>query len=111
MTPAYPIGSGGRRWPERRARAFSIRRKAKKAATAPDKPKQPRKSRKGAKQATLIAMLRQPEGATIEQIGEATGWQKHSVRSAISGALKKKLGLTVTSEKSEGGIRVYRIPA
>ena len=57
----------------------------------------------------LIAMLRRPEGATIAQVIEATGWQPHTVRGAISGALKKKRGLEVTSEKNEGGERVYRI--
>jgi len=55
-------------------------------------------------------MLKRDEGATIDQIVEATGWQRHTVRGAISGALKKKLGLTVTSEKVEG-TRIYRIPA
>ncbi len=47
--------------------------------------------------------------STIAQIAEATGWQRHTVCGAISGALKKKLGLTITSEKPEGGERVYRI--
>ena len=47
-------------------------------------------------------MLRRKEGATIAQIVAATGWQPHTVRGAFAGALKKKLGLTVTSEKVEG---------
>jgi hypothetical protein len=54
-------------------------------------------------------MLRRPAGATIVQIVEATGWQPHTVRGAFAGALKKKLGLEVTSEKAEGGERVYKI--
>ena len=54
-------------------------------------------------------MLRRPEGATIAQVIEATGWQPHTVRGAISGALKKKRGLEVTSTKNETGERVYRI--
>ena len=58
----------------------------------------------------LIAILRRPEGATIAQVIEATGWQAHTLRGAISGALKKKRGLEVTSEKNEDGERVYRIP-
>ena len=69
----------------------------------------PRKTRDDTKQAQLIAMLRRKEGATIAQIITATGWQPHTVRGAFAGALKKKLGLTVTSEKVEGGQRVYRI--
>ena len=68
-----------------------------------------RTPRAGTKQATLIAMLRAPEGATIEEITTATGWQAHTVRGAIAGALKKKLGLDVTSEKVERRGRVYRV--
>ena len=68
-----------------------------------------RKTRDDTKQAQLIAMLRRKEGATIAQIVAATGWQPHTVRGAFAGALKKKLGLTVTSEKVEGGERVYRL--
>ena len=68
-----------------------------------------RTPRAGTKQASLIAMLRAPDGATIEEITAATGWQSHTVRGAIAGALKKKLGLDVTSEKVEGRGRVYRI--
>lgn len=70
-----------------------------------------RKTRAGTKQADLVAMLRQPEGASLDEIVAATGWQAHTVRGAIAGALKKKLGLTVTSEKVEGRGRVYRICA
>ncbi len=54
-------------------------------------------------------MLRAKDGATIEEIMVATGWQSHTVRGAMAGALKKKLGLEVTSEKVEGRGRVYRI--
>ncbi len=66
-------------------------------------------ARHGTKQAILIEMLRRPKGATIEQMTAKTGWQAHSVRGAISGTLKKKLHLAVTSEKVEGSGRVYRI--
>ena len=54
-------------------------------------------------------MLRRPEGASIEEIVAAFGWQAHTVRGAIAGALKKKLSLDVTSEKIDGRGRVYRI--
>lgn len=64
---------------------------------------------KDTKLGTLIAALRRKKGATIDEMMEATGWQAHSVRGAISGALKKKLGLEVVSEVSEGKGRVYRI--
>jgi hypothetical protein len=75
------------------------------ATTAEAKPQ----TREGTKQATLIAMLRRPEGADLEEIAEATGWQKHTIRGAISGALKKKLGLEVTSTRDHQGRRVYRL--
>jgi len=65
--------------------------------------------RVGTKQAMLIALLQAPEGATMEAIIAATGWQAHSARGAMSGALGKKLGLVVTSAKEEGRGRVYRI--
>jgi len=70
-----------------------------------------RKLREGTKQAQLIAMLRAPDGATIAEIVAATGWQPRTVRGAFAGALKKKLGLEVTSEKVEGRGRVYRLVA
>ena len=56
----------------------------------------------------VAGMLRRPEGATVAQMGEATGWQAHSVRGAIAGSLKKKHGLTIVTQAAEGG-RVYRI--
>ncbi len=68
-----------------------------------------RTPRMGTKQAKLIEMLRAEGGATIDEIVAATGWQAHTVRGAMSGALKKKLGLTITSEKVEGRGRCYRI--
>lgn len=67
--------------------------------------------RQGTKQATLIAMLRAPEGATIDEIMAATGWLSHTIRGAMAGALKKKLGLEVSSEKDEVRGRVYKLPA
>jgi hypothetical protein len=63
------------------------------------------------KLARLEAMLRRPDGATIEQISKSLDWLAHSVRGAMSGALKKKQGLTIASEKAEDGRRVYRISA
>jgi hypothetical protein len=61
------------------------------------------------KLAQLEALLRRPNGATIEQISKTLFWQAHSVRGAMSGALKKKQGLTITNEKTDDGRRVYRI--
>jgi hypothetical protein len=63
------------------------------------------------KLAHLDALLRRPEGATLDQISASIGWQAHSVRGAMSGTLKKKQGLTITSDKAEDGQRIYRIAA
>jgi hypothetical protein len=58
----------------------------------------------------LVTLMQRSEGATVAEMMEATGWQAHSVRGAISGAIKKGLGLTVTSAKSDGE-RLYRVVA
>ncbi len=93
----------------RTAKGTPTRKPAKKARRGAASEKVNGSTRRGTKQATLIEMLRRPNGATIEQMTAKTGWQAHSVRGAISGALKKKLGLAVTSETVEGRGRVYRI--
>ena len=67
------------------------------------------RTRENSKQATVIQMLRRPEGATVRQICETTGWQAHTVRGTFAGAFKKKLGLAILSDKTDGGERVYRI--
>ena len=73
--------------------------------TAQAKPR----TRENSKQAEVIRMLQRPEGATIAQICNATGWQAHTVRGTFAGAFKKKLGLTIVSDKAQGSERVYRI--
>ena len=83
--------------------------KAKSRSTKPKHPAIP-KTRANTKQAQLVALLRRSQGATIHEIATATGWQNHSVRGAISGSLKKRLGLTITSGMEKRG-RVYRIAA
>jgi hypothetical protein len=67
--------------------------------------------RAGTKQAQIIALLQRPEGAAITEIVAETGWMAHSVRGLISGALKKKLGLPIASEKVEGRGTVYKLDA
>jgi hypothetical protein len=96
---------------KRRAKAKT---KPTKAAPA-DKPT----PRAGTKQAQMIELLKRPEGATVEQIAAATGWQHHTIRGAIAGALKKKLGLNVEATRTrevgpnktgaKGSATVYRI--
>ena len=68
-----------------------------------------RTPRTGTKQAKLIEMLRAEGGATIDEIVTALDWRPHTVRGALAGALKQKLGLTITSEKVDGRGRVYSI--
>jgi len=65
--------------------------------------------RAGTKQALLIDMLRRPAGATVPELVKATRWQAHSVRGAMSGAIKKNLGMTIESMTVEGRGRIYRI--
>ena len=77
--------------------------KTRKRAASVAKPK--------TKLSQLEAMLRRPDGVTIEQISKSLAWQAHSVRGAMSGALKKKQGLTIESQKADDGRRVYRIAA
>ena len=74
---------------------------------AAKQPKPPQRAE--SKQAQLIAMLRQPDGATIAEIAKTLHWELHTVRGAMSGALKKKLGLTIDSEKAADRGRVYRL--
>jgi hypothetical protein len=102
---------------KRKAKAKSAKAKSTEPENAPaaEKPT----PRSGTKQAQMIEMLKRPEGATVEQIAAATGWQHHTIRGAISGALKKKLGLTVEATRTrevgpnktgaKGSSTVYRI--
>jgi hypothetical protein len=69
----------------------------------------PTRTRQNSKQAQVINMLKRPQGTTIEEITQTTAWQAHTVRGFFSAALKKKLGLTITSSKADGATRSYRI--
>jgi hypothetical protein len=92
---------------------------AKPAKPAKSAPADKSTPRAGTKQAEMIELLKRPEGATVEQIAKATGWQHHTIRGAISGALKKKLGLNVEATRTrevgpnkvraKGSTTVYRV--
>ena len=116
--PAPPAtGDNGATAGRRKAKAKATKAKSTKPEkTAADEKPTPRA---GTKQAQMIELLKRPEGATVEQIAQATGWQHHTIRGAISGALKKKLGLTVEATRTrevgpnktgaKGSATVYRI--
>jgi len=84
------------------------RRTRRKAAVGSRNGTQPA-SGKQTKQKTCLDLLGRQEGATIEDLQQATGWQKHSVRGFLAGAVKKKLGLILVSEKPDAGPRRYRM--
>jgi hypothetical protein len=78
------------------------------AIEALSEPEPSTEAKRPSKQDAVIAMLRRPEGATVDEVARATGWQRHTVRGIFSGTLKKKLGLTLASAKEDRG-RVYRV--
>ncbi len=68
-----------------------------------------RSSSSATKTASLLALLSKPEGATVETMAHAAGWQTHSIRGFLAGHIRKKLGLKLSSEKGPEGVRRYRI--
>jgi hypothetical protein len=105
VAPAAPQRPTKAKTGRKAATAQSKTSKARKAAPTPAKAK----VRDGTKQTQLIAMLKRAKGASITEISEALGWQHHTVRGALAGDLKKKLGLTITSEPKASRGRIYRI--
>ena len=63
----------------------------------------------GSKSAAVITLLRRPQGATIQELMEATEWQSHSVRGFLAGTVRKKLNLKLTSTKPQNGDRCYKV--
>ena len=95
-------------WALRQEIAPTMTAEVKTPLTAQTTPQKTR-TRETSKQATVINMLKRAEGATIAQICEVTSWQAHTVRGTLAGAFKKKLGLNITSDKTQGGERTYRV--
>jgi hypothetical protein len=111
--PAEPVADAGAQVPDVAPVPPDSGTKAtrqKKAPKAPKKAAEPKAGgvREGSKTATVIALLQRPNGATLEEIMAQMGWQKHTVRGFMAGAMKKA-GHTVESFKSEKGERTYRI--
>ena len=84
-------------------------KKANKGAKSAKSPKKATSARQGSKTAKVLDLLRRSGGATLKELMKATGWQAHSVRGFLSGALGKKMGLTVTSTKAEDEERRYSV--
>jgi len=108
-SPAGRRPGAGRKSPApHKARGHTGRKAPVKHTGSGPKPLAASSEPRSSKQAGVIALLRRPEGATVAEVASATGWQSHTVRGRFSGTLKKKLGLTLASEREERG-RTYRI--
>src|SRR5437763_2730863 len=94
--------------PEKGTQAPSVATKRARAAKATTPDSEPHV---GGKTATVLQLLRRPEGAALEELMAATEWQAHSVRGFLSGTLRKEMGLTIESAKSAAGVRRYSIQA
>ena len=110
IAPAHPVRAG-------RTRAAALKPPESTKVVTPQKSAVPAKPKKPTtrpaaerktKLALVIEMLRAKRGASADEIAKATGWQRHTVRGAIAGAVKRKLGLKVVTEDRDS-IRIYRI--
>ena len=93
----------------RSGKKATLAKKANKGAKSAQSPKKATGARQGSKTAKVLDLLRRSGGATGKELMKATGWQAHSVRGFLSGALGKKMGLAVTSTKAEDGERRYSV--
>jgi len=97
----------------RKVRATKRHGHAASVPKADNKPKAPSKppaaARRGTKTAKILALLRRPAGASLAELRKATGWQPHSVRGFLSGAVKKKMGLRIDAVSRDDGERAYHV--
>ena len=91
------------------APAKPVAPKKQKSRKQPSEPAEATPARAGTKTSQILDLLKKPGGAALTQIMAVTNWQAHSVRGFLSGTLRKKMGLTVISEKGQNGDRVYSI--
>lgn len=87
----------------------STKQKAKVASSKPVATADVSLTPSSTKSATVMTMLRTGDGATLEAMQQATGWQAHSVRGFLSGTVKKRMALSLTSQRGDDGVRRYRI--
>jgi Protein of unknown function (DUF3489) len=112
-------GKKAARAPRRAPVATAKAKSGKKASPVKKAPKGGKKGevsktqagRDGSKTVRILDLLKRPGGVTAKELMKATGWQPHSVRGFLSGTVGKKMGLTVTSTKSEDGERTYSVKA
>ena len=93
--------------PQTSKKARNASRPKAKSRAAKGQPLRRPQMRRGSKKAKILALLRRPDGATLQQLQKATGWQAHSVRGFLSGALKTAMGLPVDSVQQSDGPRSY----
>ena len=99
-----PVAPGKHKAGKRASLAKKAPRGGKKGDVA-----KPQTTRDGSKTATILELMKRPGGVTSKELMKATGWLPHSVRGFLSGTVGKKMGLTVTSAKTEDGERAYSI--
>ena len=106
-----PTGSVQKPKPRTKTRATKARHKATRANKRAKVRTPAGSPRPGSQTAKVLHLLERPGGATLKDLMKATDWQAHSVRGFLSGTLRKKRGLTVTSTKAENGARSYSLKA
>ena len=99
-TPAKQAPKGGKQ---------AVKKEVKPASKKASRPAKATEAREGSKKSLVLELLRRPKGATLAELATATGWQNHSIRGFLSGALGKKMGLQIDSTKREDGQRTYQL--